>query len=68
MAVAMRGGKTTPSAARTEIGVKKRDVLGLLASSLLLVMAWLDADWRWFWVAAAIVMLTWYALAPLTRR
>ena len=67
MAVAMHGGKT-PSAARAETGMRKRDVLGLLASSLLLLIAWLDADWRWFWVAAGIVMLTWYALAPLTRR
>ena len=67
MAVAMHGSKT-PSAARTETGMRNRDVLGLLASSLLLLMAWLDADWRWFWVAAGIVMLTWYALAPLTRR
>jgi hypothetical protein len=42
--------------------------MGILGSAFLLAMAWLDRDWRWFWAAAAGVMLIWYLSTVLFAR
>jgi hypothetical protein len=39
--------------------MRRDDVLAILGTFILAVMAWLDPGWRWFWAIAAIVMLLW---------
>ncbi len=39
--------------------MKREDLWGILGSLFLIGMAWLDADWRWFWASAGAIILVW---------
>lgn len=42
--------------------------MGILGSTFLLAMAFLDRNWRWFWAAAGCGMLVWYLWTVLFAR
>jgi len=39
--------------------LRREDVWGILGGLLLLVMAWFDAGWRWFWAISGVVITVW---------
>ena len=43
--------------------MSRHDVWGILGSLFLLGMAYLDAEWRWFWAIAGAAMLAWSVYA-----
>ncbi len=48
--------------------MKREDLWGILGSLLLVGMAWLDTDWRWFWAGAGAIMLTWSLYAVFSKK
>ena len=48
--------------------MSRADFTCFLAGLFFCVMAWLDAGWRWFWAAAAALMIVWSLWSALGPR